>query len=317
VDVGLYFDLRDPAPWRVGWDHVYGRSLEAAQEAERTGLSSIWLTEHHLFEDGYLPQPLVFAAAVAAVTQRVRIGTAVLLAPLRSAIEIAEEAAVVDQLSRGRLDLGLGAGYRVPEYEAFGVQAADRFALLEERALAVRALWSEGRVTPTPHQQHVPMWVGAHGPRGAAIAGRVGAGLLALNPRLWAPYLEAYAAAGHERAAPKASGPWPVVLADDPERTSEIVRPYAEHQWEVYDAYAREGAAERPLTVLFQARGTGSPPPTRVLTVSQAVAELRSLAQRVPTGEVFVYERIAGLPDPVAARHVELLAVLAAEVEDI
>jgi alkanesulfonate monooxygenase SsuD/methylene tetrahydromethanopterin reductase-like flavin-dependent oxidoreductase (luciferase family) len=317
VKVGIYFDLRDPAPWRVGLGRVYGRALETAEEAERRGFASLWLTEHHLFEDGYLPQPLVFAAALAARTERVRIGTAVLLAPLRSAIEIAEQAAVVDQLSRGRLELGLGAGYRVPEYEAFGVAPADRFALLEDRALAVRELWAEGRVTPTPQQERVPFWVGAHGPRGAAIAGRVGAGLLALNPRLWAPYLDAYAAAGHEQPVPDASGPWSVVLADDPERTWEIVRPYAEHQWEVYDAYAREGAAERQLSVLFQARGTGSPPPTRVLGVAEAVAELKALAARLPIAEVFAYERIAGMPDDVAERHVELLAEVAAQVADV
>lgn len=317
MDVGIYFDLRDPAPWRVGWNTVYGRSIEAAEEAERLGLHSVWLTEHHLFEDGYLPQPLVFAAALAARTRHMRIGTAVLLAPLRAAIEIAEEAAVVDQLSGGRLDLGLGAGYRVPEYEAFGVAPGDRFTLLEDRARAVRALWDEGRVTPTPFQEHVPIWVGAHGPRGAALAGGVGAGLLAISPALWEPYLQAYAAAAHERPAPKASGPWSIVLADDPDRTRTIVEPYAAHQWDVYDAYAREGVAGRQLTVLFERRGMGSPPPTRVVTVDEAVTELRALAAKLPVGEVFVYERIAGMPDDVAARHVELLAEVAAQVAEV
>ena len=317
MDVGIYFDLRDPVPWRVGWSTIYGRSIEAAEEAERLGLRSVWLTEHHLFEDGYLPQPLVFAAALAARTRRLRIGTAVLLAPLRPAIDIAEQAAVVDQLSGGRLELGLGAGYRVPAYDAFGVAPDERFALLEDRALEVRALWAEGRVTPTPCQESLPIWIGAHGSRGAALAGRVGAGLLAVNPALWEPYLEAYAAAGHERPAPKASGPWSVVLADDPERTRAIVQPYADHQWEVYDAYAREGVSGRQLTVLFERRGTGSPPPTRVVTVDEAVAGLRALAEKLPVGEVFVYERVAGTPDDVAARHVELLAEVAAQVAEV
>jgi alkanesulfonate monooxygenase SsuD/methylene tetrahydromethanopterin reductase-like flavin-dependent oxidoreductase (luciferase family) len=308
VRLGLYFDLRDPAPWQVGSDHVHGRALESAEEAERLGLESVWLSEHHLFEDGYLPQPLVFAAAVAARTRAVRIGTAVLIAPLRPAVDIAEQAAVVDRISAGRLELGLGAGYRVPEYEAFGVDPGDRFRLLEDRARQVRALWDAGTVTPTPHQQRPPIWVGAHGPRGARLAGRVGAGLLSLNPELWEPYLQARSDAGFDGDGPRASGPLSVLLSDDPQRTWAEVRPFAEHQWQSYDAYAREGAPERPLTRLFAQRAPGAPPPVQVLTVAEAAARLRDLAATMPIDHVFVWERIAGMPDAIAERHVELLA---------
>jgi alkanesulfonate monooxygenase SsuD/methylene tetrahydromethanopterin reductase-like flavin-dependent oxidoreductase (luciferase family) len=304
VRLGIYFDLRDPPPWRVGWDRVHGRALEAAEEAERLGLESAWLSEHHLFADGYLPQPLVFAAALAARTRRLRIGTAVLLAPLRPAIDIAEQAAVVDQLSGGRLELGLGAGYRVPEFTAFGVDPAERFRLLETRAREIQAAWE--RVTPAPFQRPVPLWIGAHGARGAALAGRTGAGLLALNPKLWAPYLAARAAAGLE-ADVRASGPMSFVLADDPERTAALVRPYAEHQWAAYDAYAREGT-DAPLTRLFAARAPGAPPPVEVLTPAQAADRLRALAERLPVDHVFIWERVAGMPDELAQRHVELLA---------
>ncbi len=127
MKLGLYFDLRDPPPWRRGWGAVYARALETAEQADADGIASLWLSEHHFFEDGYLPQPLVFAAALAARTKRARIGTAVLIAPLRSAVEIAEEAAVADVVSGGRLELGLGSGYRLPEFDAFGA--------LPERAL--------------------------------------------------------------------------------------------------------------------------------------------------------------------------------------
>src|SRR5690349_4941501 len=110
MKVGIYFDLRNPGGQRP-WPDVYGSALETIEEAERLGADSVWLTEHHQFDDGYLPQPLVFAAAVAARTRRVRIGTAVVLAPLKPAVELAEQAAIVDILSSGRLELGLGAGY--------------------------------------------------------------------------------------------------------------------------------------------------------------------------------------------------------------
>jgi alkanesulfonate monooxygenase SsuD/methylene tetrahydromethanopterin reductase-like flavin-dependent oxidoreductase (luciferase family) len=307
VRLGVYFDLRDPAPWRVGWDRVHGRALEAAQEAERRGLESVWLSEHHLFEDGYLPQPLVFAAAVAARTTRVRIGTAVLLAPLRPAIDIAEQAAVVDRVSGGRLELGLGAGYRVPEFEAFGAAPDERFAALEQRVRDVRAMWRDGEVTPTPAQDPPPIWVGAHGERGARLAGRTGAGLLSLNPALWAPYLRAREEAGFGTAGVRASGPMSLLLADDPERTAAQVAPFAEHQWAVYDARARDGA-DAPLTRLFAARAPGAPPPVHVVDVDEAARRLRALAAAMPVDHVFLWERVAGMPDAIAERHVELMA---------
>src|SRR5271154_6108597 len=117
--VGLYFDLRNPPMWAQDAARLYGFTLEMCEEAERLGASSVWLSEHHFFEDGYLPQPLTFAAAIAARTSRIHIGTAILLLALRPAIQIAEEAAIVDILSNGRLELGVGVGYRVPEFEGF------------------------------------------------------------------------------------------------------------------------------------------------------------------------------------------------------
>ena len=143
MNVGVYFDLRNAPPWRQDPARLYGFTLELCEEAERLGAHSVWLSEHHLFDDGYLPQPLTFAAAVAARTTRVRIGTAVLLAPLHSAAEIAEQVAVVDLVSNGRVDLGLGAGYRVP-----GVRAVRRRHLAALRSSPTGASASSGRSGP-------------------------------------------------------------------------------------------------------------------------------------------------------------------------
>ena len=90
--IGIYLDLRNPPQWRRPWAAHYAHALELCAEADRLGAGSVWLSEHHLFEDGYLPQPLTFAAAVAARTSQVRIGTAVLLAALRHPVQIVEEA---------------------------------------------------------------------------------------------------------------------------------------------------------------------------------------------------------------------------------
>ena len=179
--VGCYLDLRNPPRWERPWAEHYARTLERCVEVERLGLDSVWCSEHHLFEDGYLPQPLTFLAAVAAVTDRIRLGTAVYLGALRPPVQVAEEAAVVDLLSGGRLELGLGAGYRIPEYAAFGADIGRRYTLTDECAREVRRLWREGAVTPPPIQDPVPIWMGYQGPQGARRAGLLGEGLLSVD----------------------------------------------------------------------------------------------------------------------------------------
>ena len=127
MKIGVWFDLRNPPGWRQDPARLYAFTLELCEEAELLGADSLWFSEHHGFEDGYLPQPLTFAAAAAARTTRVRLGTGILVAPLRKTAQLAEEAAVVDIISGGRLELGLGAGYRVPEFELFGTDFTARY----------------------------------------------------------------------------------------------------------------------------------------------------------------------------------------------
>ncbi len=138
IDVGVYFDLRNPAQWRQSPSRLYGFTIEACQEAERLGASSAWFSEHHLFDDDYLASPLTFAAAVAARTSRIRLGTAIVIAPLHHPAELAEQSVVVDLISDGRLDLGLGTGYRVPEFELYGASLKARYAQTDDTARQLR-----------------------------------------------------------------------------------------------------------------------------------------------------------------------------------
>src|SRR5262249_9452605 len=141
IEVGVYFDLRNPAQWRRSPSYLYGFTLEMCEEAERLGASSVWFTEHHLFDDDYMSNPLTFAAAVAARTRRIRLMTAVVIAPLHHPVEIAEQGAAVDLISDGRLDLGIGTGYRIPEFELFGTSPKNRYARTDDTARRLRELW--------------------------------------------------------------------------------------------------------------------------------------------------------------------------------
>jgi alkanesulfonate monooxygenase SsuD/methylene tetrahydromethanopterin reductase-like flavin-dependent oxidoreductase (luciferase family) len=206
VNVGLYFDLRNPPQWRRDPARVHSFALEMCEEAEHLGAHSIWLTEHHLFDDDYMASPLTFAAAVAARTNRVRIGTAIVIAPLHHPAEIAEQAAMVDLVSGGRLDLGLGAGYRVPEYQLFGRSIARKYRQTDDTAREIRRLWEAGGVTPRPVQRRPPIWMGYQGPQGAHRAGLLGEGLLSAEYRLWEPYRAGLIEGGHDPATGRMAG---------------------------------------------------------------------------------------------------------------
>lgn len=312
MKLGLYFDLRNPAPWARPWPEVYGRALDLVVEAERLGAASVWFSEHHLFADGYLPQPLTFAAAAAARTSRVRIGTAVLIAALRPAALVAEEAAVIDQISGGRLELGIGAGYSVPEYEFYNADITKRYGLTDAAVTEIRRLLDEGIVTPPAAQNPFPIWLGYQGPQGAKRAGRLGVGLLSLDRALLDPYREGLVEGGHDPATARTGGMLDIIVADDPEEAFERILPHYAHQLNSYRAAAVAGSgrdAPKEITVEKLRGGAaqkGQIPGLRVLTPTDAVAAIREATGGSPVEHVYLWASVAGMPDEIVERHVEL-----------
>ncbi len=327
--VGLYYDLRNPPEWRRDWARLYASTLEAIERAEQLGIGSVWVTEHHMFEDGYTGQPLQVCAAIAVRTSRVRIGTAVVLAPLRPAIDFAEQAATVDILSNGRFEFGLGAGYRVPEFEVFGQDASQRFKVLEERVNEIRRLWAEGIATPPPVQDPLPLWLGMMGPRGARMAGRLDTGLLWLGDDLLEPYQQGLREGGHDPASARLAGLVNFILADDPEAAWARIAPHIAYQRESYNRYGAEGRKQGtgvatvsggPVDVkaLRDRHGPPVSPRHDVLTADEAIARLKAWLGGRPVVDIFLWGTIAGMPDDLADRHTELVAtVLAPALADV
>ncbi|MFD7291882.1 LLM class flavin-dependent oxidoreductase [Streptomyces sp. NPDC059897] len=314
MDVGLLFDLRNPAQWHRPWADHYARSLEYCEEADRRGAGGVWFTEHHLFDDGYLPQPLTFAAAAAARTRRVRIGTSVLLPNLHHPARIAEDSAVVDLISGGRLELGVGAGYRVPEYELYGADFDRRIGQVGDNVREIRRLWDEGGVTPGPLQSPVPLWGGFYGPRGARLAGRLGIGLLHINHEMYGHYREGLAEGGHDPESARVSDLLPIILADDPEAAWPRVAPHVAHQMNSYMQGSVEGT-DLPRPPLLSAdqfpqrpNEDGSFSLLEILTPEAAAARIVERTKGLPVRHLIFWASVAGMPDDLVVRNIELIS---------
>jgi alkanesulfonate monooxygenase SsuD/methylene tetrahydromethanopterin reductase-like flavin-dependent oxidoreductase (luciferase family) len=164
---------------------VYDEIRTLTREAEAAGLDSVWVSEHHFQEDGYLSAPFPTLGAMAAESSSIELGTCIALAPLYDPVRLAEDAATLDLLSDGRSTLGLAIGSNPSEFEQFGVPREERVERLEDTVSLLRAAWSEGpldydaafhdvdadmSVTPKPerrlttpdgnHQQSVPVMLG-------------------------------------------------------------------------------------------------------------------------------------------------------------
>jgi alkanesulfonate monooxygenase SsuD/methylene tetrahydromethanopterin reductase-like flavin-dependent oxidoreductase (luciferase family) len=157
--------------------------LDHAASAEALGLDSFWVAEHHLADDGYLAAVFPLLAAVAARTTRLQLGTRVALAPLYHARRLAEDAAEVAMLSRGRFVLGLGLGYRPEEFDVFGVRLADRASHLREAVALCRQYWSTSVFDPArgPGEPDgpPPIWLGGRANAALKRAATLGDGYVA------------------------------------------------------------------------------------------------------------------------------------------
>jgi alkanesulfonate monooxygenase SsuD/methylene tetrahydromethanopterin reductase-like flavin-dependent oxidoreductase (luciferase family) len=179
VNVGVWHDFRNPGRWHRPYGRVYAETLDQIAWAEELGFESVWLSEHHVSEDGYLPSVFPLLAAIAQRTETMRLGSAVLLGPFQHPIRFAEDVAVLDQLSGGRVEIGLGLGYRPLEFELLGVPIAERARRTEQLVEVARRVWADGTVTPPPLQApEPPLWIGGDSASAARRAARLCCGFM-------------------------------------------------------------------------------------------------------------------------------------------
>ncbi len=319
---GLWYAFRNPAAWRRPYPELYTAVLDQIAYAEGLGYDDVWLTEHHFCEDGHAPSILPLAAAVAVRTERVRIGTGVLLLPLHDAVRVAEDGATVDILSNGRFELGVGVGYRPQEFDGLGISRRDRATRTDEGLEVIRRLWEGGPVdyegrhytlrdvtlAPPPVQRpRPPLWVGGFAPaaqrRAARLAdGYIGTGEMTEPARL---YRDACAAEG---VAPRlAGGHFWLIVSRDPEATFRAVGPHVLYQIQHYARWAEEAGMELfPYVETPEAvRELGL---LEIVTPTEAVDRIGAYAEATGIERYYTWTVPPGYPAERMNEHLQLFA---------
>ena len=191
----MRFSTQNLLSLREGQSHaqVYANTLDECRLAEELGFHTVWLAEHHFSSYGIAPSLPVLAAALARETRRVRIGTAVVVAPFAHPVRIAEEWAMVDILSGGRLDFGIGRGYQPAEFRGLAISMEKTRERFDESLELIRRAWTQERCTfegeffqvrdlcvlPKPVQKpHPPLWTAAVSPDTYTLAAKRGLKIL-------------------------------------------------------------------------------------------------------------------------------------------
>jgi alkanesulfonate monooxygenase SsuD/methylene tetrahydromethanopterin reductase-like flavin-dependent oxidoreductase (luciferase family) len=300
---------------------LYGAVLDMASWSESRGCLSVVLSEHHAVDDGYLPSPVPLAAAVAARTTTLPITVAALLLAHYEPVKLAEDLAIVDLLSRGRVSYVIGIGYRQEEFAMFGVERRRRAQLVEARVAVLRRLWNgetvevEGRtarITPPPFTRGGPPLAYGGGSEAAARrAGRLGMLFIAEthDSTLEAAYARAAAEVGRAPVGclfPVAGVPLTVFVAEDPDRAWAEIGEYLLVDAVGYGEWNadRSGIASVSYaTTVEELRAEGDA--YRIVTPDEAAA---LVAAGSPLG---LQPLVGGLPVDVAWRYLETAAAVA------
>ena len=311
----IRFDCRCPAFSPAEPQEVFQAALDMAEWADDKGFTALVLSEHHGAEDGYLPSPLVMAGAVAGRAPRIPITIAALLLPLHDPVRVAEDLAVLDLLSGGRVSVVAGLGYRPEEYALFDVPWEARGKRMEQQLETMLRAWSgealevdghQVQVTPLPATRpHPTVFVGGSTELAARRAARLGLGFWPAlhDPELEQAYQDECERVGKEPGMVAMPPPEysTVFVAEDPDDGWERLGPHLLHDTVAYKSWQRAGqrsAVESDASTVEELRAGGL---FRILTPAECIEH----AQR--TKALALHPMCGGIPPDVAWESLRLV----------
>jgi alkanesulfonate monooxygenase SsuD/methylene tetrahydromethanopterin reductase-like flavin-dependent oxidoreductase (luciferase family) len=292
--LGVAYDFRNAPESGVSHPRLYAEIMDQVAWLDGLGLDLVWFTEHHFVDDGYLPSWIPVASAMAARTKHVRFSCDVCLLPFNHPVRLAEDLAVLDNLSDGRVEIGVGMGYARHEFKGFGLPLSRRVSLTDEgiavlrRAFVGEPFSFEGkrysfhdvRITPGYVQEGgPPLWVAAMSEAGAQRAARFAANLLPQGPR--AQTLDAWSARvradGGDPDAFRVGIIRSCLVTDDRERDWAQVRLAERRRMELYNRFRAEAGGHGGVAGITEAERI---PQTWVVgSVDHCVAELSAFIE--------------------------------------
>jgi len=313
----MRFDMRAPAFGSAAPAELYAAALEMAEWGESNGCMQIVVSEHHGSDDGYLSSPLVLASAIAARTKKIPIQVAALIVPLHDPLRLAEDMAVLDLLSGGRVSYITAVGYVESEFEMFGRSFPGRGKRMDRCLTALRNAWTgeafefEGRsvrITPKPLTPGGPgLLMGGNSVAAARRAARFDMGLLAqgLNPDIEAIYRAECEKLGKPPGLCINPPPQTVAsafVAEDVDRAWSEFGPYLLHDAQAYARWMTSGTAVTTTIAASVEELRALQGVYRIFSVDEAVDHLRR------NGLLLTQPLCGGLPPELAWSSLELLA---------
>jgi alkanesulfonate monooxygenase SsuD/methylene tetrahydromethanopterin reductase-like flavin-dependent oxidoreductase (luciferase family) len=316
--LAMRHDLRAPAFGPASPSAIYSAALEQFRWADAQGWDFAVLSEHHGLDDGWLPAPVTLAGVVGGGTSRIRIMLSAVIVPLHDPVRLAEQLAVLDLATEGRVWTVAGAGYRADEFVMAGAEMRRRGRLLEEYLEVMLRAWTgepfewQGRtirVTPRPFTDPHPMVMVGGGVEAAARrAARLRLPMMPMNeePRLHEWYADEAAKVGFEGGFVMApSGPTFIHVTHDPDRTWAQIGDYVLYEAQSYASFQTPGQHSTPMVQASSIEDLKASPQVLVGTPDEIVAAAAHVA---PTG-AFTFNPLAGgLPPDLAWESLELFA---------
>jgi alkanesulfonate monooxygenase SsuD/methylene tetrahydromethanopterin reductase-like flavin-dependent oxidoreductase (luciferase family) len=307
IKLALRYDMRAPSMGAAAKE-LYAACIEQCEWADRLGFETVYLAEHHGAEDGYCPSPMILASAIFARTSNMRVHFSALLAPLHHPIRAAEDLAILDVISNGRVEMTLGLGYRPHEYTMLGVEKSRRVALLEEVHDVLEKAWTgepfefRGQtvvVRPAPVQSpRPPIFIGGSTPASAKRAAKRGDNYLpAGDGTLRGIYEEERTRLGLPVPPLPAKGRGPLFLyvSKDPEKDWQIVGPHALYTSQSNAEWAKErGTGGTPYPAAQEVADLQRSSEFKVVTPAECV----QLALALEEGSELYFQPIMGGLDP-------------------